>query len=72
MDFDSVVEYWCLVLWVGGQATNSSNIEYGFVVSIFSLRLRSRPGPRRSVSDLPPLNKIMSFSKMLSSSSLSI
>ena len=24
------VEYWCLVLCVGGQAINSSNIEYGF------------------------------------------
>ena len=65
------VEYWCLVLCVGGQAINSSNIEYGFVVSI-SWRLRSRSDPRRSVSVSSLLNKIMSFSSMLSSSSLSI
>ena len=66
------VEYWCLVLCVGGQAINSSNIEYDFVVLISSWRLRSRSGPRRSVSVSSLLNKIMSFSSMLSSSSLSI
>ena len=64
------VEYCCLVLWVGGLAIRSSNIEYGFVVSISSWRLRS--GPRRSVSDCPLINEIMSFSKMLSSRLLSI
>ena len=62
----------CLILWFGGLAINSFNTEYGFVVFIPSWRLRPRSGPRRLVSDSPPLNKTMSFSKMLSTILLSI
>ena len=66
------VEYWCFMLWFGRLAFNSSNIEYGFVVSIFLWRLRPSSGSRRSTSDSLQLNKIMSLSKMLLSISLSI
>ena len=53
------VDYRCLMLQVGRLAINSSNIEYGFIVSISSWRLRPRSGPRRSMSDSPPLKEIM-------------
>ena len=66
------VVYWCLMLKVSGLAINLSNIEYSFVVYIFSWRSRPRSVPRGSMSDSPPLNEIMSFSEMLSSISLSI
>ena len=58
-------------LWVDGLATNSSSIENCFIVCISSWELKSRSGTRRPVSDSPPLSKIMSFSKMLFSVSLS-
>ena len=60
-----------LELWVDGLATNSSSIENCFIVCISSWELKSRSGTRRPVSDSPPLCKIMSFSKMLFSVSLS-
>ena len=47
------------MLQVGRLAINSSNIEYGFIVSISSWRLRPRSGPRRSMLDSPPLKEIM-------------
>ena len=59
-------------LWVDRLGINSSSIENGFVVCISSQQLTSRSGPRKSVSDSPPLIKIMSFSNMLSSVSLSV
>ena len=58
-------------LWVDGRATNSSSIEKCFMVCISSWELTSRSGTGRPVSDSPPLSKIMSFSKMLFSVSLS-
>ena len=50
-------------LWIGGLAINSSSTENGFVVFISSWELTPRSGPKRSVSDSPPLREIMSFSK---------
>ena len=49
-------------LRIGRLASNSSSIEKGFVKCISSWELASGSGPRRSVSDSPPLSEIMSFS----------
>ena len=51
------VEYWCFMLWFGRLAFNSSNIEYGVVVSIFLWMLRPSSGSRRSTSDSLSLTK---------------
>ena len=59
-------------LWVNRLGINSSSIKNGFVECISSLELTSRSGPRKSVSDSPPFIKMMSFSDMLSSVSLSV
>ena len=59
-------------LWVGGLATKSSSIENGFMVYISSWELRLRSGVRRSMCNSSPISKIMSFSKMLLSISLSV
>ena len=59
-------------LWVGGLATKSSSIENGFMVCISSWELRLRSGLRRSMCNSSPITKIMSFSKMLLSISLSV
>ena len=56
-------------LWVGWLVICSSSIENSFVVCISSWELTTRSGPRMSMS--PPLTKIMSYSKMLASISLS-
>ena len=58
-------------LWIGGLASNSSSIEIGFVMCLSFWSLASRSGARRSVSDSPPLNETMSFSRRLLSASLS-
>ena len=66
------VNCWYLVWWAGGLSISSSIMEYGLVIFKSSSRSRPRSGPRRSTSNLPPLNKIISLSKILSSNSLFI
>ena len=46
--------------------SNSPRIEKSFLVRICSQNLVSGSGPRRSMSDSPPLSEIISFSKMCS------
>ena len=58
-------------LWIGGLASNSLSIEIGFVMCVPFWSLASRSGARRSVSDFPLLNEIMSFSRRLLSASIS-
>ena len=66
------VECWYLVWWTGGLFISSYIMEYGLGVFKFSSRSRPTSGPRRSTSNLPPLNKIISLSRILSSISLFI
>ena len=56
---------------IGGLASNSTRIEKCFVVHKSSPKLVSGSGPRRSMSDSPPLSGIISFSKRLFKVSLS-
>ena len=64
---EDVVDVLVLVdLRIGELASNSPRIENGFAVRISSQNLVSGSGPRRSMSDSPPLSEIISFSKMCS------
>ena len=58
-------------LRIGGLAKSSSKIEKGFMMRISSWELISGSGPRRSMSDSPPLSKIILFSDRLFRVSLS-
>ena len=69
---EDVVDVVVLVeLRIGGLASISSSIEKGVAVRISSWELASESGPRRSVSDSPPLSEIISFSNRLFRVSLS-
>ena len=58
--------------WVGEPSIGLSIMEYGLVVSKSFSRSKPQSGPRRSTTDLPLLNKVISSSKILSSSLLFI
>ena len=57
------VEYLCLVLWVDRLAINLPSIEYGFVISISSWRLRLRSGPESQCQIFHCLTKKCHFSR---------
>ena len=64
---DDVVDVLVLAdLRIDELASNSPRIEKSFLVRISSQNLVSGSGPRRSMSDSPPLSEIISFSKMCS------